>query len=252
MNIFPRLFTVMFVAGLAGMGYANPAAQGRPSSEDIEVVVHRGANFLAPENTLPSARAALKYGAEWIELDVRKSKDGVLYNLHDETLDRTTDGCGLIHMVVSSEIDRLDAGSWFGPAFRGLKVPRIETMLDSLKGKANVFFDVKKGTPVTDLVKLVRAKGFEKNSFFWFADAKMVPEFVKLAPEMKIKVNASDIEGVKKWQAVCQPSYVEISPENITKEFVNYCHKNGILVMAAIQNGNEEAYKKAIQAQPDW
>lgn len=251
MNIFPRLFTVMFVAGLAGMGYANPAAQGRPSSEDIEVVVHRGANFLAPENTLPSARAALKYGAEWIELDVRKSKDGVLYNLHDETLDRTTDGHGPIHLVTSSEIERLDAGSWFGPAFRGLKVPRIETMLDSLKGKANVFFDVKKGTPVADLVKLVRAKGFEKNSFFWFADAKMVPEFVKLAPEMKIKVNASDIEGIKKWQAVCRPSYVEIEPENITKELVNYCHKNGILVMAAIQNGNEEAYKKAIQAQPD-
>lgn len=251
MNIFPRLFTVMFVAGLAGMGYANPAAQGRPSSEDIEVVVHRGANFLAPENTLPSARAALKYGAEWIELDVRKSKDGVLYNLHDETLDRTTDGHGPIHLVTSSEIERLDAGSWFGPAFRGLKVPRIETMLDSLKGKANVFFDVKKGTPVADLVKLVRAKGFEKNSFFWFADAKMVSEFVKLAPEMKIKVNASDIEGIKKWQTVCRPSYVEIEPENITKNLVNYCHKNGILVMAAIQNGNEEAYKKAIQAQPD-
>lgn len=251
MNIFPRLFTVMFVAGLAGMGYANPAAQGRPSSEDIEVVVHRGANFLAPENTLPSARVALKYGAEWIELDVRKSKDGVLYNLHDETLDRTTDGHGPIHLVTSSEIERLDAGSWFGPAFQGLKVPRIETMLDSLKGKANVFFDVKKGTPVADLVKLVRAKGFEKNSFFWFADAKMVPEFVKLAPEMKIKVNASDIEGIKKWQAVCRPSYVEIEPENITKNLVNYCHKNGILVMAAIQNGNEEAYKKAIQAQPD-
>lgn len=251
MNIFPRLFTVMFVAGLASMGYANPAAQGRPSSEDIEVVVHRGANFLAPENTLPSARAALKYGAEWIELDVRKSKDGVLYNLHDETLDRTTDGHGPIHLVTSSEIERLDAGSWFGPAFRGLKVPHIETMLDSLKGKANVFFDVKKGTPVADLVKLVRAKGFEKNSFFWFADAKMVPEFVKLAPEMKIKVNASDIEGIKKWQAVCRPSYVEIEPENITKNLVNYCHKNGILVMAAIQNGNEEAYKKAIQAQPD-
>lgn len=251
MNIFPRLFTVMFVAGLAGMGYANPAAQGRPSSEDIEVVVHRGANFLAPENTLPSARAALKYGAEWIELDVRKSKDGVLYNLHDETLDRTTDGHGPIHLVTSSEIERLDAGSWFGPAFRGLKVPRIETMLDSLKGKANVFFDVKKGTPVADLVKLVRAKGFEKNSFFWFADAKMVPEFVKLAPEMKIKVNASDIEGIKKWQAVCRPSYVEIEPENITKNLVNYCHKNGILVMAAIQNGNEETYKKAIQVQPD-
>lgn len=250
MNIFSRLFVVMFVTGLTGISYANSVGQVA-SSEDIEVVVHRGANFLAPENTLSSARAALTYGAEWIELDVRKSKDGVLYNLHDETLDRTTDGHGPIHLVASSEIDQLDAGSWFSPSFRGLKVPRIETMLDSLKGKANVFFDVKKGTPVADLIKLVRAKRFEKNSFFWFADAKMIPEFVKLAPEMKIKVNASDIEGVKKWQAVCQPSYVEISPENITKEFVNYCHKNAILVMAAIQNGNEEAYRKAIQVQPD-
>lgn len=251
MNIFPRLFAVILVTGMTGTGYAKSLAHGSPSSVDIEVVVHRGANFLAPENTLPSAWAALNYGAEWIELDVRKSKDGVLYNLHDETLDRTTDGHGPIHMAVSAEIDRLDAGAWFNPAFQGLRVPRIETMLDSLKGKANVFFDVKRGTPVADLVKLVRTKGFEKNSFFWFADAKMVPEFVRLAPEMKIKVNASDIEGVKKWQTVCQPSYVEIDPENITKEFVNYCHKNGILVMAAIQNGNEEAYRKAIQAQPD-
>lgn len=196
MNIFSRLFVVMFVTGLTGISYANSVGQVA-SSEDIEVVVHRGANFLAPENTLSSARAALTYGAEWIELDVRKSKDGVLYNLHDETLDRTTDGHGPIHLVASSEIDQLDAGSWFSPSFRGLKVPRIETMLDSLKGKANVFFDVKKGTPVADLIKLVRAKRFEKNSFFWFADAKMIPEFVKLAPEMKIKVNASDIEGVK-------------------------------------------------------
>ena len=50
----------MFVAGLAGMGYANPAAQGRHNSEDIEVVVQSGANFLDPENTMPSERAALK------------------------------------------------------------------------------------------------------------------------------------------------------------------------------------------------
>lgn len=60
--------------------------------EVIEIVVHRGANALAPENTIASADSALAHSASWIEVDVRKSKDSVLFNLHDETLDRTTDG----------------------------------------------------------------------------------------------------------------------------------------------------------------
>lgn len=251
MNTFFRLLAFVTVICLVGTSDAKSARQGASTMKNIEVVVHRGANYLAPENTVPSALKALEHGATWVELDVRKSKDGILYNLHDETLDRTTNGHGPIQLATSSEIDRLDAGAWFSPAFRGVKVPRIETMLDTLKGKAHVFFDVKKGTPVSELVKLVRQKGFEQQSFFWFADAQMLSDFVKLAPEMKIKVNASDVAGLKKWQEVCRPAYVEVNPEKITKEFTNYCRKNGILIMAAIQNGNEEAYKKAVQVRPD-
>lgn len=219
--------------------------------DPIEVVVHRGANHLAPENTLPSAYAALAHGATWIELDVRKSKDGVLYNLHDETLDRTTNGKGALADMNSEEVDQLDAGSWFGKEYAGTHVPRIAEMLDSLYGKANVFFDVKRGTPVSDLVKLVRLKGFATNSFFWFADEEMLKEFVRLAPEMKIKVNASDIARLQYWMTVCRPSVVEISPEQITPEFKAFCKTNGIRIMAAIQNGTEEAYRTAIQKEPD-
>lgn len=62
--------------------------------QQIEVVVHRGANALAPENTIASCDSALKYGATWVEVDVRPSKDYQLFNLHDETLDRTTNGTG--------------------------------------------------------------------------------------------------------------------------------------------------------------
>ena len=114
------------------------------SQRPIEVVVHRGANALAPENTLPSADSALAHGATWIEVDVRTSKDGVMYNLHDETLDRTTDGSGNIGERSSEYIDRLDAGSWYDETrFKGLHVPTIEAMLEGLKGRANVFFDVK-------------------------------------------------------------------------------------------------------------
>ena len=217
----------------------------------IEIVVHRGANALAPENTWPSAEAALKYGAKWIEVDVRKSKDGVLFNLHDETLDRTTNGKGKLADMMAQEVSKLDAGSWFGPEFAGLRVPTIAEMLDSLQGQAYVFFDVKRGTPIPTLVNLVREKGFADKSFFWFGDEAMLREFITLAPEMKIKVNAGDIERLKYWQSVCKPSYVEIAPEKITEKFRKYCRKHGIKVMAACQEDDTSQFQLVIDKKAD-
>ena len=221
------------------------------AQNSIEIVVHRGANALAPENTWPSAEAALQYGAKWIEVDVRKSKDGELFNLHDETLDRTTNGKGLLSEMLAKDVRKLDAGSWFGPQFAGLHVPTIAEMLDSLKGKAYVFFDVKRGTPIPSLVKLVREKGFADKSFFWFGDEAMLHEFMVLAPEMKIKVNASDIDRLIYWQRICKPAYVEIAPEKITDAFRNYCHQHGIKVMAACQEDDTSQFQLVIDKKAD-
>ena len=220
-------------------------------ARQIEIVVHRGANALAPENTVASAYAALEHGATWVEVDVRASRDGVLYNLHDETLDRTTNGHGRLSDMPSSEADLLDAGSWFSKQFAGTRFPRISEMLDSLKGKANVFFDVKRGTPIPSLIRLVREKGFSANSFFWFGDEQMLREFIRLAPEMKIKVNAGDVERLKYWQRICRPSYVEIAPEKITRAFRNYCHRHGIRVMAACQEDDISQFQTVIDREAD-
>lgn len=221
------------------------------AAQNIEIVVHRGANALAPENTWPSAEAALQYGAAWIEVDVRKSKDDVLFNLHDETLDRTTNGKGQLADMLSDDVRQLDAGSWFAPQYTGLRVPTIAEMLDSLKGKAGVFFDVKRGTPIPALVSLVREKGFQDRSFFWFGDEQMLREFITLAPEMKIKVNAGDIDRLKYWQSICKPSYVEIAPEQITDEFRGYCHQHHIKVMAACQEDDTSQFQLVIDKQAD-
>lgn len=218
---------------------------------NIEMVVHRGANALAPENTIASADSALAHGAKWIEVDVRRSKDGVLFNLHDETLDRTTDGKGLLKNMKSADVRKLDAGSWFSPKYAGTPVPTIAEMLDHLQGKANVFFDVKRGTSVGDLIKLVREKGYSDKSFFWFADEHMLREFVATAADLKVKVNASDIERLKYWQKICYPSYVEIAPQNITPQFLNYCHLYNIKVMAACQEDDISQFQMVINSGAD-
>lgn len=231
-----------------------PAATAGYSTKDtggIEVVVHRGANYLAPENTVASAYAALDNGATWIEVDVRSSKDGVLYNMHDPTLDRTTNGKGLISDMMSADIDKLDAGSWFNEKFTGTHVPKISEMLDSLRGKAKVFFDVKPGTPVATLAKLVRNKGFADKSFFWFGDTTMLKEFVKIAPDMCIKVNVSDVAGIKRWMRMCKPSYIEIGARNITDDIRSFCRSNGIKIMAIAFDSSDEAYREVVMKQPD-
>lgn len=221
------------------------------AQSDIEIVVHRGANALAPENTIASADSALAHSAKWIEVDVRRSKDGVLFNLHDETLDRTTNGTGKLADMKAAEVRKLDAGAWFSPNYQGMSVPTIAEMLDHLQGKANVFFDVKRETSVEDLVKLVREKGYSDKSFFWFADEYMLRKFISIAADLKIKVNASDISRLKYWQKICNPSYVEIAPQNITPQFLNYCRQYGIKVMAACQEDDTSQFPLVLESGAD-
>jgi glycerophosphoryl diester phosphodiesterase len=100
-------------------------AAGEP---EPRVVGHRGLMPFAPENTLAGYRAclALRVG---FEFDVRRSKDGELICLHDATVDRTTDGRGRLDAMTRIEVARLDAGSWYAPAFRGERVPTIAQIL---------------------------------------------------------------------------------------------------------------------------
>ena len=94
-----------------------------------QVIGHRGAAAAAPENTLASIRKAKELGASWIEFDVKLTRDGQAILFHDDRLERTTDGRGAVAATTLAEIKRLDAGSWFGPAFRGEPVPTFDEAL---------------------------------------------------------------------------------------------------------------------------
>jgi glycerophosphoryl diester phosphodiesterase len=82
-----------------------------------------------PENTLAAFREALRLGVHMIELDVRLTRDGHLVILHDETVDRTTDGQGKISEMTLDEATDLDAGSWKSDAFAGERIPRLQEAL---------------------------------------------------------------------------------------------------------------------------
>jgi glycerophosphoryl diester phosphodiesterase len=93
------------------------------------VVGHRGAKLRAPENTLAGFRLASRLGAGWIELDAKLTADRVPVVIHDEMLDRTTDGAGAVATATLAEIRRLDAGAWYASGFKGEKVPTLAEAL---------------------------------------------------------------------------------------------------------------------------
>ncbi len=94
------------------------------------IVGHRGAAGLAPENTLEGLAAAARLGARAVEFDAKLSADGVCVLIHDDMLDRTTDGRGPVAAAPWRAIRKLDAGGWFGPDWRASRVPTLAQALD--------------------------------------------------------------------------------------------------------------------------
>jgi glycerophosphoryl diester phosphodiesterase len=97
------------------------------------VYAHRGASGYAPENTMAAFKEAVELGSHGIECDVQMTKDRRLVICHDETLERTTDGKGLIKDLSYNEVRELDAGSWFDSKFRNERIPRLLELLELVK-----------------------------------------------------------------------------------------------------------------------
>ena len=95
-----------------------------------KVIGHRGAKAYAPENTLASIHVAADLGIEWVEIDVKLTKDGTAIIFHDDELDRCTNMSGLVAQTDWETISELDAGTWFSESFMGEKIPTLEQALD--------------------------------------------------------------------------------------------------------------------------
>jgi glycerophosphoryl diester phosphodiesterase len=216
----------------------------------VDVVAHRGANEVAPENTYAAAEVCIEWGIEYVEIDVRTSADGVMYILHDSSVDRTTDGSGKIHELSSGEIDRLDAGSWKDAKYAGQRVPRLDEYLRWIKGKAKVYFDVK-AADLEELIKLVYDTGLEEDCFFWFGNPIMARQFRQLDTDLPLKVNVKDVEGVQRAATKDQANIVEVGLSNMTPELLAACRDHGLAVMAYHPQKDADAFREVIRRGAD-
>lgn len=122
------------------------------------VTSHAACRGHAPENTLAGIEAALRLGADAIEIDVHCTSDGVPILIHDETVDRTTDGTGNIHEMPFDVVRTLDAGArQFAPKFQGAKIPTLAEVIDLTKGKTLLQIEIKQAGIEEQIAEVVRA-----------------------------------------------------------------------------------------------
>jgi glycerophosphoryl diester phosphodiesterase len=126
-------------------------------------IAHRGASAYAPENTLAAFECAFEMGADGVELDVTLTKDGIPVVIHDDRVDRTTDGRGPIKKMTLNQVRELDAGLWFGPQFRGLKIPTLGEVLEAVGRRGVVNVELKSVSIKTDGLEAVVAKVIEQS-----------------------------------------------------------------------------------------
>jgi glycerophosphoryl diester phosphodiesterase len=234
------LITLSALIMAVGVTTGGGAAMAKEKNKDIVNVSHRGASGYAPEHTLVSYDMGEKMHGDYIEIDLQMTKDGQLIAMHDETVDRTTDGTGNVKDFTLEEIKQLDAGSWFNekypqyakPEYKGLKVPTLEEVFQKFGKNASYYIETKSPNIYPgmekELLRLVNEYKINKKTLlvqsFSPESLKIMHELdssVKLVQLISYKSNATvtdaQIAEIKEYAMGVGPNHTYLNEEYIQK-----------------------------------
>ncbi|GIN62280.1 putative glycerophosphoryl diester phosphodiesterase YhdW [Robertmurraya siralis] len=207
----------------------------------VDNVAHRGASGYAPENTIAAFDLAVDMKADYIEIDVQRSKDGELVLIHDTTVNRTTNGTGRVGELTLEQLRKLDAGSWFGSEFAGELIPTFDEILDRYRGKIGILVELKAPelypgieAQVAEALKKRNMDKSKNNKIiiqsFNFESVKKVNELLPRIPIGVLTSNRADttVEALQEFSTYADwfnPSY-----GIVTKELVEQVHSLGMKI----------------------
>ncbi len=214
----------------------------------VRISLHRGANRYAPENTVPAFEKAIRLGADFVEFDVRTTKDGKLFLMHDGRFNRTTNVQGDIAQSDSKDVAPLDVGAWFGKPFVGVKIPSLDDFLTAVQGKVDLYFDAKAIAPESLAEAVERYHMAERTIVY------QGPAFLKKLKAIDPKIRAlpplDKFEEIDAYAEDLKPYAVDARWNVLSKEMIAHCHERGILVFSD-SIGAHEKIEDYLQAM-DW
>lgn len=203
------------------------------------IFAHRGYSALYPENTMIAFRKAIETGCDGIELDVQLSRDGHLVVFHDEAVDRTTDGTGLVRELTLGELGRLDASASFAGRYGRNPVPSLAEYLDLVAGTRIVTnIEIKDSIfryPGIEekLATMIRERGLERRVLFSSFNHQSATMIKRLCPDSEIAfIESSWLIGAGAYCAAHGADYLNPRHTFLTEDNVAELRANGVRVQA--------------------
>lgn len=219
------------------------------------IAAHRGANQLAPENTLAAFQKAIDLGVDFIEIDVRLTADNHMVIMHDATLDRTTEGHGLVKQTPWDSIKKYSAGKWFGEAFADQKIPSLEELCAFVsnyrgrrKSEVKLYVDCKE-VDGKRLVGILQRHNLLNGAVF-YGSPDVLLAIRQFYHKAKLMPGLSDITQMDKLATQLNPYAFDVKWSILSDSLINRIHDKGIKVFSdGIGKGNEgvEVYMAGIR-----
>lgn len=201
------------------------------------VCAHRGFNSIAPENSMPAFGAAVDMGAEEIEFDLWWTKDGEIVSIHDDKLDRVSNGTGYVYEHTLGELKQMDFGYKYDPKFQGMTILTFEEILKKLSCRVVMNIHIKTRTNTEDYNEEILAKilwlidkyDCRKWVYFCTGNDKLLELLGKMAPDIARCVGAGDapyelVERAIKYK--CEK--IQLFKPYFNQEMIDKAHENGI------------------------
>lgn len=247
LNTIQRRFVALLLIHLFSFG---AAAQQNPvplpkAKNGLLVIAHRGNHQVYPENTLQSVQAAIGSGADYVEVDLRTTKDGQLILCHDETVDRTTNGKGRVKDLTWSEISRLETKGKDGKSY---KLPLFSEVLKACKDKINIYLDFK-DADVAAAYRLIQSEGMEKQIMVYLNAVNQYLAWRQIAPQMPLMTSLPASVATKEDLGVLLDRMSLEGLDNVNSpEMLKAVMSNGIHVWLDVQGKDEgpEKWKAAL------
>src|SRR3989344_8401463 len=212
--------------------------------KDFMIIGHRGACHYQPENTIASFKHALKLKCRFVETDVRVSKDKKVVLMHDKTVDRTTNGHGLVSKFTLKQLKKLNAG-------KKQEIPTLQEYINLLKNKAVMVIELKKAKNIVkEILKIIKKNKIEDRVIIVSFYANYLKKIKKLNSKIKIGLlSIRELLAIKRAKS-CKADLIGLYHGFVTKDFIKKCHKNNLKIFAyvrVIENPNKKYLLKLIK-----
>jgi glycerophosphoryl diester phosphodiesterase len=225
-------------------------AQTRPSQ--LVIIAHRGDHTTAPENTLKAFEDAIATGVDYVEVDVRLSRDGELVVMHDATVDRMTQAKGYVKDFNWRELQQMTVINKDHPEWGKHRIPSLAEVLDICKGKVGIYLDFKAGD-VTKTWQLILARKMEERVVVYINEIEQLSGWRSQTPTPPLMVSlpdsVKDTRTYKNFQIIANAQIMDGSYHDYTPELVRAINKEGQSIWVDVQEkGENEALWTKVRA----